>query len=102
MQKIRTNLFLVSDASGETVAMIAKAIVAQFEEQIDITEYLYPLVRSKEAIEHIISEIEPNSTSIVLYTMIDVELREFLEKKCESVGILAIFALDGIIRELMY
>ncbi|CAG7591520.1 MAG: pyruvate, water dikinase regulatory protein [Candidatus Midichloria sp.] len=99
-EKIKIKLYLISDASGETVTTIAKAIAAQFEEQIEMTEYLWPLVRSKNTVNDILSEIEPNSNSIVLYTMLDVELRLYLEKKCESIGILAIFALENVINEL--
>ena len=99
-KKIQLNLYLVSDASGETVTTIAKAIAAQFEDQIEMTEYLWPLVRSKSAIDDILSEIKPHSSSIVLFTMIDLELRSYLELKCEELCVLSIFALEYVINSL--
>ena len=98
--KIPLNLYLISDASGETVTTIAKAIAAQFEDQIEMTEYLWPLVRSKNTIDEILSEITPFSNSIVLFTIIDFELQSYLETRCKELRILSIFALEHIINSL--
>ena len=98
--KSKINLLLVSDASGETVTTIAKAIIAQFEDQLEITEYLWPLVRSKEALDNILLKIEPNSNDILLYTLLDVELRKYLKNRCNEIGALSIFALEDIIDKI--
>jgi hypothetical protein len=52
--KTKLNFFLISDASGETVATVAKAVVSFFETEVLVTEYLFPMVRSKASIDNII------------------------------------------------
>ena len=51
------HLYLVSDATGETVESVARACLVQFEHTRPI-EHVWNLVRSDRQIEDVISEIE--------------------------------------------
>jgi regulator of PEP synthase PpsR (kinase-PPPase family) len=98
--KTKLNFFLISDASGETVATVAKAVVSFFETEVLVTEYLFPMVRSKASIDNIIENIGSNNANLILYTMVDSELRTYLVDRCNEVGIAAIFALEHVIKEI--
>lgn len=95
------HLYLVSDASGETVSHISKAVIAQFDESVEVIEHLFPLIRSHEDIDQIFSIIDTRFKSIILHTIIQHELQVYLEKKANDKNILAIAALKNVIRQII-
>ena len=78
------HLHLVSDATGETLIAISRAVAAQYE-NISAIEHVYPLVRAPSQLDRVLSEIE-TAPGIVLYTLVDAGLSARLEAFCKSVG----------------
>jgi hypothetical protein len=78
------HLHLVSDSTGETLIMVARAVAAQYE-GVSAIEHVYPLVRSPAQLERVISEIE-QAPGIVLYTLVETELASRLEEACRNTG----------------
>ncbi len=76
------HLHLVSDATGETLIAVSRAVVAQFD-GIYPMEHLYPMVRSRAQIEKAIGEIGA-APGLVLYTLVDQALSERLESACRD------------------
>jgi regulator of PEP synthase PpsR (kinase-PPPase family) len=78
------HLHLISDSTGETLIAASRAAAAQYQGVASI-EHVYPLVRTIQQLERVISEIE-TSPGIVLFTLVDPELSRRLEEACEAVG----------------
>ena len=68
------HLHLVSDATGETLIMVARAAAAQYANVAPV-EHLYPMVRSRRQLDLAVNEIT-ESPGVVLYTLLDDELSE--------------------------
>jgi hypothetical protein len=78
------HLHLVSDATGETLIAVSRAAAAQYQGIASI-EHVYPLVRTMAQLDRVLAEIE-SSPGIVLYTLVDPELSEKLERTCRDNG----------------
>ncbi|MGF1461741.1 MAG: pyruvate, water dikinase regulatory protein [Maricaulaceae bacterium] len=92
---VYVNVHLVSDSTGETLASVMKASIAQFDNVIPI-EHLYALVRSTRQLDRVLSEIEA-APGMVLYTIMNDELRESLERRCGELGMPHVSVLDPIL-----
>ena len=79
------HLHLVSDSTGETLTTVARAAAAQYSNVAPV-EHMHPLVRSHKQLDRVLTEIE-NAPGIVLYTLLDGELRGRLEKTCTELGL---------------
>lgn len=79
------HLYLISDATGETVNTIARACVAQFTDAVPIRR-VWNLVRTKREIQFIITEIEKNP-GIVLFTLVNRKLRLLLQDACLQLSV---------------
>ena len=79
------HVHLVSDATGETLITVARAAAAQYS-SVSPVEHMHPLVRSVKQLDRVLTEIE-NAPGIVLYTLLDKELVERLEKTCREIGV---------------
>ena len=90
----RLNLHLVSDSTGETLEMIAKASLAQFESPT-VTRYFWPMVRSKQHLDRIVNDLADNP-GLVLYTLVNPETRKRLEEHCRHLGLPAVAVLDQV------
>jgi regulator of PEP synthase PpsR (kinase-PPPase family) len=78
------HLHLVSDATGETLIAVSRAVGAQFQGVASI-EHVYPLVRSRAQLDRAVAEIEA-APGIVLFTLVDTELTAALETACSAIG----------------
>ncbi|GLS17252.1 putative pyruvate, phosphate dikinase regulatory protein [Labrys miyagiensis] len=78
------HLHLVSDSTGETLITTGRAVAAQYP-AISALEHIYPLVRSQRDLDKAIGEIEANP-GIVLYTLVEADLAERLERTCRDIG----------------
>ena len=78
------HLHLISDATGETLIAVSRAVAVQYQ-GVSSIEHVYPLVRTREHLERAISEIEA-SPGIVLFTLVDRELANRLEDFCRETG----------------
>jgi regulator of PEP synthase PpsR (kinase-PPPase family) len=79
------HLHLVSDATGETLTTIAKAASVQYAEVRPI-EHLHPLVRTPRQMKRVLQEIE-QAPGIVLYTVVNADLADDLEKRCRDLAV---------------
>jgi len=80
-------LHLVSDATGETLNAVAKAASAQFE-GVQVEEHCY--AQLQRVIDHI-----GQDPGLVLFTLVNPELRKELESQCVQLGIPCHGVLDG-------
>ena len=90
----RLHLHLLSDSTGETLEMIAKAALAQFDDA-DVIRHFWPMVRSQQHLDRILSEIAANP-GLVLFTLVNAEIRVRLEERCRALGLPAVPALDAV------
>ena len=90
----RLHLHLLSDSTGETLEMIAKAALAQFDDA-DVIRHFWPMVRSQQHLDRILSEIAANP-GLVLFTLVNAEIRVRLEDRCRALGLPAVPALDAV------
>ena len=89
------HLHLVSDSTGETLITVSRAAAAQYQGVASI-EHIYPLIRNHDQLERVIVGIR-SSPGIVLYTLVDSELGERLEKACFEIGAPAISVLAPVL-----
>jgi regulator of PEP synthase PpsR (kinase-PPPase family) len=92
------HLYLVSDSTGETVSGVARACLAHFED-LKAEEHLWSLVRTKGQIDKLSSALQKNK-GIVLFTIVNNELEEYLRETCAKLQILAIPVLSGVVATL--
>lgn len=88
------HVHLVSDSTGETLNAMLKATTSQFLAAKPL-EHIYSLVRSRSQMERTLAEIEA-SPGIVLYTVINPELRQLLEIHCSELQTPAVSILDPL------
>lgn len=89
------HLHLISDATGETLNTVAKAAAAQYADFRPVA-HIYALVRTPTQLNRALREIE-EQPGIVLFTLINPELRRHLEQQCELMGVPCLSILDPII-----
>jgi len=90
------HLHLVSDATGETLITVARAAAAQYA-NVSPVEHLYPMVRSRKALDNALTEIG-EAPGLVLYTLLEEDLIEVLESKCRDLGLPCMSVLGPILR----
>jgi [pyruvate, water dikinase]-phosphate phosphotransferase / [pyruvate, water dikinase] kinase len=89
------HVHLVSDSTGETLNAMLKATASQFAAAKPL-EHIYALIRSRTQMEKTLAEIEA-SPGLVLYTVINPELRRLLEIRCSELQTPAISVLDPLL-----
>jgi len=90
------HLHLVSDSTGETLIMIARAAAAQYV-SVQPVEHLYPMVRSRKQLDRALTEIA-ETPGLVLYTLIEEELIETLEQHCRELNLPCMSILGPVLR----
>ncbi len=85
-------IYLISDATGETLDRIFTAIKAQFK-NINYKIHTYSFTRTANQILKILENAERNKNAIILYSIVDSNLAKYLaktsdEKKIPCFGIL--------------
>ncbi|MHA6318542.1 pyruvate, water dikinase regulatory protein [Altererythrobacter sp. CAU 1778] len=94
----RLHLHLVSDSTGETLEMIAKAALSQFDDA-DVIRHFWPMVRSRAHLDRIMDELKANP-GLVLFTLVSEENRMHLEQRCRELGLPMVPALDPTVAAL--
>ena len=94
----RVHLHLLSDSTGETLEMLAKAALAQFEDA-DVVRHFWPMVRSRQHLERILPELKGNP-GLVLFTLVNLDTRTRLEEACGQLGLPAVPILDRVTEAL--
>ncbi|WP_144753226.1 MULTISPECIES: pyruvate, water dikinase regulatory protein [Bartonella] len=79
------HLHMLSDATGETLISVGRAVASQYT-TIQATEHIYPMIRNKIQLQKALDEIQ-QEPGIVLYTIIDEELKLLLQKRCEKIKV---------------
>lgn len=90
----RLHLHLLSDSTGETLEMIAKAALAQFE-GADVVRHFWPMVRSQAHLDRILGELATNP-GLVVFTLVNPDTRKRLEEHCRALGLPMVPALDAV------
>ena len=88
------HLHLLSDSTGETLEMIAKAALAQFDDA-EVIRHFWPMVRSLHHLDRIVEDLAANP-GLVLYTLVNDETRRRLEDRCRALGLPHVAPLDGV------
>jgi regulator of PEP synthase PpsR (kinase-PPPase family) len=92
------HLHLVSDSTGETVSSVARATIALFDD-VHAHEHVWPLIRTKGQLEKVIAAIN-DTPGVVMFTLVDPDLRDMLRNACAAKGLPAIPVLSHVIRDL--
>lgn len=88
------HLHLISDSTGETIIAAARAVSSQYQSTQPM-EHVYPLVRNMKQMENVVSGIQ-DDPGIVLFTIADPELANFLEDRCKELGLPCVSVLEPI------
>ena len=94
----KIHIYLVSDSTGETVANIAKSVMALFDE-ISVVNHHYPMFRKESQLEEL-KEGLVKKPGIVMGSIINHAMNQKLAEMCEELNILYIPVLDRVIVEI--
>ncbi|MDF1736998.1 MAG: kinase/pyrophosphorylase [Minwuia sp.] len=94
----RFHLHLVSDSTGETLTGILNAALVQFADA-DAVKHLWPMIRNRAQMELVIRSIQ-ETPGIVIFTVVDPDLRLLLEDACRRLGVRSVAALDPVMTAL--
>lgn len=89
------HLHLVSDATGETLATVARAATAQYAKMAPV-EHVYPLVRTQKQLDRVLAEID-EAPGIVLYTLLEEDLVQRLERHCRELSVPCLSILGPVL-----
>ena len=90
----RLHLHMLSDSTGETLENIAKAALAQFD-GVEIIKHFWPMVRSETHLNRILVEVA-NNPGLVIFTLVNRDIRARLERECRHLGLPVVPALDAV------
>lgn len=93
------HLHLVSDSTGETIHSVARACLAQFD-AIEHQEHVWNMVRSQRLLKIVLEGIAANP-GMVLYTLVDDDLRFALEAFCRERNIPCVSVLRPVLKGMM-
>lgn len=96
--KKNIHIYLVSDSTGETVMSVARSAFAHFEDLI-VEEHLWSLVRSRGQIDKLANELQ-KEPGIVMFTMVNQELKNYIQETCTKMHILSIPVIDEVVHSL--
>lgn len=94
----RFHIHMVSDATGETLESMAKAALVQFE-GIETVKHFWPMVRTAAQMERIMQDIA-EKPGMVLYTLVNKEIRAALVHGCTQLKLPMVSVLDPVIEAL--
>ena len=94
----KTNIYLISDCTGDTLRSICSAVMDRFS-NVKYEEKVFSMVRNKQQVDKIIETISEEQ-GIVMYTLVDDELRKYLKKRCGEYDIKYIPVLSSVILQM--
>lgn len=97
-EQTQFHLHLVSDSTGETLEAIVSAALVQFE-GVNVYKHYWPLVRSAMQMERLMEDIS-EQPGLVMYTLVNTEIRETLERCCMDKNLPVLSILDPVINLL--
>lgn len=92
------HLHMVSDSTGETLNTVAKAATVLYAGFQPI-EHAHSLVRTQKQLDRVLSDIEANP-GVVLFTLVNDELKQGLEDKCRALSIPCVSVLEPVVKTL--
>ncbi|MBX4335273.1 pyruvate, water dikinase regulatory protein [Bartonella raoultii] len=95
IKKKSFHLHMLSDATGETLIAVGRAVASQYT-MFQAIEHIYPMIRNETQLQRALDEIE-QEPGIVLYTTIDKKIRLLLKKKCEKIKVPCIDILHPVL-----
>ena len=91
------HIYLVSDSTGETIDRIFTALKAQFS-IFKYKKHQFSFTRTKNQVNEIIKTSSKNKNSVILYTLVDAQLTNFLIKEAAKKGIPCFGVLGELIK----
>jgi len=92
------HLHLVSDSTGETVTLLARACLVQYDD-IQVHEHLWPMMRSADQVKGVIEKIREHP-GFVMCTLVNEEVRYALEDGCRAIQVPCIPVLEPVVAAL--
>lgn len=89
------HLHLVSDATGETLISVGRAVAAQYKHAHAI-EHVHSLVRNQSQVDQALRQIE-ETPGIVLYTLVDTVLADILIEGCHRLAVPFVSVLEPVL-----
>ena len=80
------HIYLISDSTGETIDRIFLAIKAQFQD-FQYEDHQYSCTRTENQIKKILELAEKHQHPMILYTIVDSQLANFLENSSKKLNI---------------
>ena len=77
------NVYLVSDATGETLDRIFLSLKSQFA-NFEYEKKEFAFVRTKQQIDKILKECSKLENSIILYTIVEIKLAKYISESSEK------------------
>jgi len=96
----KKNIFLLSDSTGDTINSILRSTLVQFDSK-DVKENNFSFIKTKEQIYKILVKAS-DYDSLVLYTLMNKDLENYLIQESEKLGIKVVSVLARVTRELSY
>ncbi|MAS87018.1 MAG: phosphoenolpyruvate synthase regulatory protein [Micavibrio sp.] len=93
-------IHLVSDSTGTTLHGLARACLAQFED-VHPVEKFWNMIRNEKQLDIVLKSIE-DMQGIVIYTLVDKDLRKRLTQFCRNLKVPCIAVLDPLIKGLSH
>jgi [pyruvate, water dikinase]-phosphate phosphotransferase / [pyruvate, water dikinase] kinase len=97
----KTHIYVLSDSIGETAELLAKAASIQFDQYLIGEIHKYSFVSEKYQFDEIIEKASMHK-SMIVYTLVKSESREYLASQSAKRNVVAIDALGPIIKVLAY
>ncbi len=91
-------LYLFSDATGETVERVVRAALSQFK-GVEVKLYKFTNLRTRADIQQAFTAIG-SQPGLVVYTMVDPELTQFLRDEVANHGVEAVDLINPLIFKL--
>lgn len=87
-------VYVLSDSLGETAEAVARAVVSQYNEVIDIVRI--PYINSKEQIDGALSEVVKNE-AVLCHTIVSADLRTYICEKAKENNVIAVDILGPML-----
>ncbi len=94
-----SQVFIISDALAGTGERVFRAAIVQFANR-ELEVKRVPHVRSQEQIDTLMEEVRRCREPVVLYTLVESKLRQYLQRQTEAIGVTAIDLLGPILDRL--
>ncbi|SHE57480.1 hypothetical protein SAMN02745784_01152 [Tissierella praeacuta DSM 18095] len=92
-------IFILSDSLGETATLVTRAAISQFKtDNYEIKRFSY--VQELNVLKEILIEASLTSNSILIYTLVDEKLIEFIKEYSKDTNLLTIDLISPLINQM--